>query len=66
MKKQIEHKDPCYLTSRINQICSKESRILELGCGDGRNLKRLKEFGFIFVLMRQGEVLLLVFIQNLK
>ena len=42
----LDHNDPSFVTEKILQLCPKNSRILELGCGDGRNLRKLKEMGF--------------------
>lgn len=49
MIKAINHEDPSYVIGKIQDLCSPESMVLEIGCGDGRNLKRLKEFGFCYL-----------------
>ncbi len=46
MNKPIKHGSPSFLVDEIGGLCSSESRVLEFGCGDGRNLIKLRKKNF--------------------
>lgn len=44
-KKDLTHRSE-YLLNLLNKYCSKEDTILEIGCGDGRNVAYLRKHGY--------------------